>query len=69
MGTEDGTPLIWWQNGIAHILDRDRRRLADEMEQSFYKGKDEEPASAAAPVLDMQPVITLISIPNCSKTR
>lgn len=45
----------------AHILDEDRRRLADEMEQSFYKGNAEEPAPAATPALDMQAVISLIS--------
>ena len=33
----------------AHMLDEDRRRLADEMEQSFYKGKAEEAPIAAAP--------------------
>ena len=41
----------------AHILDEDRRRLADEMEQSFYKSKNEKPAPAATPALDMQAVI------------
>lgn len=45
----------------AHILDEDRRRLADEMEQSFYKGASEEPASAATPALDVQTVMNLIS--------
>ena len=33
----------------AHILDEDRRRLADEMEQSFYKSKTEETPDTAAP--------------------
>lgn len=45
----------------AHILDEDRRRLADEMEQSFYKGKPEEPAPVATPALDMQALVSLIS--------
>ena len=45
----------------AHILDEDRRRLADEMEQSFYKGAGEEPASAVTPALDVQTVMNLIS--------
>lgn len=45
----------------AHILDEDRRRLADEMEQSFYKGKPEEPASTATPTLDMQALVSLLS--------
>lgn len=45
----------------AHILDEDRRRLADEMEQSFYKGKPEEPAPPATPALDMQALVNLIS--------
>jgi len=45
----------------AHILDEDRRRLADEMEQSFYKGKTEEPASTATPTLDVQAIMSLVS--------
>ena len=45
----------------AHILDEDRRRLADEMEQSFYKGKPEEPAPPTTPALDMQALVNLIS--------
>jgi hypothetical protein len=45
----------------AHILDKDRRRLADEMEQSFYKGKREEPIPTAPPALDLQAVISLIN--------
>ena len=45
----------------AHILDKDRRRLADEMEQSFYKSKTKKPAPAATPALDMQAVISLIN--------
>lgn len=31
------------------------------MEQSFYKGASEEPASAATPALDVQTVMNLIS--------
>ena len=45
----------------AHILDKDRRRLADAMEQSFYKSKTKKPAPAATPALDMQAVISLIN--------
>ena len=46
----------------AHILDKDRRRLADEMEQSFYKGKAEETTPATTtPALDMQALVSLIS--------
>ena len=51
----------------AHILDEDCRRLADEMEQSFYKSKTEKPAPAATPALDMQAVIKLISNPELLK--
>lgn len=40
----------------AHILDEDRRRLADEMEQSFYKGKTEE-----APALDAETLASLLA--------
>ena len=31
------------------------------MEQSFYKGKPEEPAPTATPALDMQALVNLIS--------
>ena len=52
----------------AHILDEDRRRLADEMEQSFYKGKAEEAPVAAAPALDAEALASLLaSILNYSK--
>ena len=51
----------------AHILDEDCRRLADEMEQSFYNSKTEKPAPAATPALDMQAVIKLISNPELLK--
>lgn len=45
----------------AHILDEDRRRLADEMEQSFYKGKAEEAPVAAAPALDAEALASLLA--------
>lgn len=45
----------------AHILDEDRRRLADEMEQSFYKGKTEEAPVAAAPALDAEALASLLA--------
>ena len=51
----------------AHLLDEDRRRLADEMEQSFYKSMTKKPAPAATPALDMQAVINLISNPELLK--
>lgn len=45
----------------AHILDEDRRRLADEMEQSFYKGKAEETPQETMPTPDLQSVVSLLS--------
>ena len=45
----------------AHILDEDRRRLADEMEQSFYKGKTEEAPVTAAPALDAEALASLLA--------
>ena len=45
----------------AHILDEDRRRLADEMEQSFYKGKTEEALVAVAPTLDAEALASLLA--------
>ena len=45
----------------AHILDEDRRRLADEMEQSFYKGKTEETPVAVAPSLDAEALASLLA--------
>lgn len=48
-------------DSIAHILDEDRRRLADEMEQSFYKGKTEEPEPTAVPALDVQAIMSLVN--------
>ena len=45
----------------AHILDEDRRHLADEMEQSFYKGKAEEAPVAAAPALDAEALASLLA--------
>ena len=38
----------------AHILHGNRRRLADEMVQSFHKGKAEETSVAAVPALDAE---------------
>ncbi|MBQ7769498.1 MAG: tyrosine-type recombinase/integrase [Oscillospiraceae bacterium] len=43
----------------AHIMDEDRRRLADEMEARFYQGKTDTPAAAGTP--DMQAVIQLLA--------
>ena len=45
----------------AHILDEDRRRLADEMEQSFYKSKTEETPDTAAPALDAEALASLLA--------
>ena len=45
----------------AHILDEDRRRLADEMEQSFYKGKTEETSQATTSAPDLQAVVNLLN--------
>ena len=43
----------------AHIMDEDRRRLADEMEARFYQGKTDTPVAAGTP--DMQAVIQLLA--------
>ena len=45
----------------AHILDEDRRRLADEMEQSFYKGSAEGTPVAAPPALDAEALASLLA--------
>ena len=44
----------------AHILDEDRRRLADEMEQSFTRQAEEAPV-AAAPALDAEALASLLA--------
>ena len=45
----------------AHILDENRRRLADEMEQSFYKSKTAEAPVAAAPALAAETLASLLA--------
>ena len=45
----------------AHILYEDRRHLADEMEQSFYKGKAKETPVVATPALDAEVFESLLA--------